>query len=467
MKMRAIIAIVVATLPFHSMPVAADDPPADTPKELRDLKARLDLEKAIFEARKAMLATEIGGSVTLPSGAIEKLTDAIVPSVARFVAYDSLREIASKICADLGAGAYLVSPVSLRDMRDQRLAAAEQLGYLADRAAEATDALQKRTARPEAFGAASALLVLDAVGAIGKAVAGLASFFKTDRKIAAVSDVVDDATAMLAVRSCRVTPKPIIFDATAVGLSASSVAVPEVISLRGRADRLRAVIRDRQAELDVAKSGLAVVKARFAVAKGANGEEGNGGKDEKKNDNRKDKKEGTKETSGDEKKPAARPDPLEELAVEIAKREADVAAKETAIKAASAIMTTVDATLEKLYATDATGMSPALALARMRAIDSRLLQLASSHNNGLPLPVLSVKVQHATGYTQISRAWWRNDRLDFAGGLAVTFQVSTPEGEILKADGYYKQTPWMRLNEGEGTFDQGVRQWSVSHSGVH
>jgi hypothetical protein len=402
----------------HAQTTADTAPVGVAPQDLLDLAATVKAQKEIIEAQRAMLATQVGANVTLPAGTTERVDNVILPSAARFAAYDATAQIGQAICDDLkGSGTLIYSPDNYRAMREQRLAIEGQLDHLLNRIAEASkvlgDAITPK-AQPEITpslflpGAAAALLALDAVGAVGKAIAGLAGFFKTDRKIGSVESVVDEATVALAIRSCRENKVTL---SNPSDFTLSEVKVPKVEDLRGKADKLRDLISRAGGRLAEKKS--AALKATQDLA----------------------------QAEEDDK-------PGKTTALKTAEEE--VAGIEAPLRIATVTLAAADTALDKLHAVaEGSGVSPIVVLARMYKIivddDAKILNL---------------RVLHSSGSSQISRAWWRNDRLYFGGGVAVSYVVSTLKGDVTNHNVYYYQTPWKRLQEEEGTAVIGLRAFT-------
>lgn len=365
---------------------------------LQDLYARIEIQRKILDEQRAMLKSNIGEGVTLPSGKIERAADSVLPSAIHVVSYDALRSLAAGICADIASTpppnenhkwpvpfVALVSNRDLRDLRDMRFAIVGHLRGIQERVRRSSAALAKipppqpgkpPALEPREMGAI--LLGLDAIGAVGKAIAGLAGFFKTERQIGMLKDVVDDEVLLLALRTCD--PKNIrIVDALAVEMSETDFSeksryLKEVNDLRIAAEELRPNLDGRSAEAS----------------------------------------------------------PI--------------------VKQAIAALAVADTAIEKLSTVDEkTGVSPMVTLARMGKINELL------EGTYQTAPVVSVKVRHSSGYSQINKTWWRSDKLDFAAGLAVSFSVANLGGRVLHSNMHYVHTPWYRLQEEHGKFSGAAR----------
>lgn len=432
----------------------AQTPPAPSAEvaALTELYARIELQKKILEAERAMLQTNMGQGVTLPTGKIEALSAAIMPSVIHMVSYDALHALAGEICADIAgyqAGAelprtpatVLVTTANLRDMREQRLAIAGYMRGIEARVVESIQALAPPPppsggggARPApraalagaVGGAASILLGIDAIGAVGKAIAGLAGFFKTDRQIGGKDAVVTDEVLLLAMRTCN--PKLLrIVDPAAVEVLDADVAddspyMIEATRLARDTSVLRDLLERTLGRLDLSKRGLVPLKETLEKAK------------------------------TDDEKAKAR--------AAVATRELEIAELENLVKAPVIALNLADTAALAFITVDAAkGVSPMINYVRMGKIIDKL----KAHST---TPVLTVKMQHSSGYSQVSKAWWRNDKLDFAGGLAISYTLSSVAGEYQRSNMFYVQTPWQRLNEGRGTFSgQPARNWRTMTQG--
>jgi hypothetical protein len=400
------------------------DTPAKSPelKALEDEFAILDAQEKILAKKRAMLKTDIGENAQLPSGKIERDSEATFPAGIRYVAFDTLKEVASRICADIPSSKddpkqknanaqksltrVLVSTTDLRALRDQYLATTQYISQFGERAKRENKNLQDleksgRILRDQAMRAApAALLAFDAIGAIGSGLSGLSRFFMTERKIGKLEDVINVEQVLLAIRSC--SSQLTIVDPTVVRVDEPDLAINEVIVFSTRVDELRTTFQRLQIKLATDKEALVRLKAEAAAAKGT-----------------------VKEQKDAEVKAAQ--EKIDGLV--------------SALVGPKAVLDAAEIATQALYAIDATTrVSPIVSLARMKLI---IKNLDATDNKSTH--VLNVKVQHSSGYSQISRTWWRNDRLEFASGFAVSYELSSQDGAIFKSNLFYVVSGWHRL----------------------
>jgi hypothetical protein len=402
------------------VPVAyADDPPPAPASNaaLTEELARLSLQVQILEEQRKLLASSNAEGVTLPSGTIEFDANQVLPSAARYVTYQAFGDAVQSVCRDLGSQPQplVFTDVDLRAIESQRLATRHQLEHLDARVKEASAAVGERQAAVEreagrplqdsdrgvqygvtpkaattlSFGAAPLLLGLDAVGAVGKSLAGLAGLFKTSYRVSSTEVPIGADVIRSALANC-----------TGVRL----------------ADPAQYVIRDADLQIayvDAVESSAralrqTLLRAKLAIPgfkqKIAEFEKGNA---------------------------AARAGTLKSLVTEL----------EASIGPAEARLAEAKAAIDKLYAVDdKSGISPLVALARMEALSR---QYFSDNSNAVQA---KVSVAYANGASRVSTAWWRNDRIEFSGGLAVTYTVQlVKSGDTLSSDTYFVQGTWKTL----------------------
>lgn len=212
--------------------VYADDPATPDPNaDLTAQLARLKLQTQILEEQRKLLASNNAEGVTLPTGKIEFDANQVLPSAARYVTYQAFGDAMQQVCKDVGTQPQplVVTDVDLRALESQRLATSRQLTLLASRADDASKAVDDTKAdvkaeadrplsvsdkgvtaaiAPEgtaafAPGVASLLLGLDAVGAVGKSLAGLAGLFKTSYKVSSADVTIGAEVIRSALANCN------------------------------------------------------------------------------------------------------------------------------------------------------------------------------------------------------------------------------------------------------------------------
>jgi hypothetical protein len=378
--------------------------------ELTAELARLKLENQILDEQKKQLVSKSMEGVVLPTGKIERAAESVVPSIAVFAALGAIQQVGAELCTVLPAeGMVILTPLNLRNLSEQRVAVKAYLVQLKDsvKQAEADLKRQPQEAQPlgdvATAGVGSMLLGLDAIGAVGKSLAGLVNLFKTDRTIAKVDVATDTVeTAMrVALLNCSNAPKRSIVDPADTPISSATVF--EATDLESAAKDLRAQVVASQQAQEADQKKLDALTGKEPEAK--------------------------------------------EL-----KRRID--ARDAKLKVAGNRLEAAQTALDKLRAVDAsTGISPIVALARMDAIHSKYVGVSE------PPPVLSLKVLHASGYSQISKAWWRNDRLDASSGIALAYFLTKQNGTVISTNVYYFQTPWQRVSHEKSKFGSGLRSY--------
>jgi len=119
--------------------------------------------------------------------------------------------------------------------------------------------------------------------------------------------------------------------------------------------------------------------------------------------------------------------------------------------------------LDKLFAVDdKSGISALVALARMEALGAIYFPQATYANSTSPRQ-LKVGIAYASGASRISTAWWRNDRIEFAGGLAVTYSIQAVNSDYVeKSDTYFVQGSWLTLHSDSGSTTGALRHFGAN-----
>jgi hypothetical protein len=338
----------------------------------------------------------------------------VLPSVTAFVTYEALGRIAKVLCGDIAgylqasesapaAGSTQARPViytalDLRNMVLQRNATKEHLDYARRKTDAALRDLAARPGGPTTLAIPSLLLGLDSISAVGKAMAGLAGMFKSDRTISSTVITIEPLVLRAAMLNCpRDVRIELVDPAEDVPLSSQ---VGYVKDLEDVGSELRSAIREARALLEADRTKLAAMQAEAEK-------------------------------------------PGRELAMAIKELTRRIAERERQITSAEPDLAYVETIVDKLYAVDEkTGISPVIALARMESILAN-----ASYQVTKDRPLLTLKVVHSSGLSQVSSAWWRNDRLYFAAGVAVAYSLQSSNGTVDRANVHYLQTPWSRLVE--------------------
>jgi hypothetical protein len=264
----------------------------------------------------------------------------------------------------------------------------------ADRPLAASDKGVKAAGSPEAATAfapeiASLLLGLDAVGAVGKSLAGLAGLFKTTYRVSSADITIGAEVIRSALANC---PGITLADPAQYLIKDTDLRIAYVTSLEGNARKLRKT-------LQAAKFAIPGFKAKVAEF--------------------------------EKLKASARAETLKGL----------VAVLEGSTASADTRLAEAQTALDKLYAVDdKTGISPLVALARMETLSTKYFAPDSKAVQ------VKVNVAYASGASRISTAWWRNDRIEFSGGLAVTYTAQLVKSEdTLSSNTYFVQDSWKTL----------------------
>lgn len=417
---KVLLALLLVLLFTTVVPAAyADDPPAmpDSNADLTAQLARLKLQTQILEEQRKLIASSNAEGVTLSAGKMEFDANQVLPSAARYVTYQAFGDAIQQICKDLGTPPQplVVTDVDLRALESQRLATSRQLILLAARADEANKAVDdtkagvkaeadrplavsdkgvtapSTTEKTAAFvpGVTSLLLGLDAVGAVGKSLAGLAGLFKTSYKVSSADVTIGADVIRSALANCAGVK---FVDPAQYVIKDADLRIAYVTALEGSARKLRQTLQT----------------AKLVVP-------------------------GFKEKATDfqKRKAADRAEKIKSL----------IAVLEASIASADARLAEAQAALDKLYAVDdKAGISPLVALARMEALGAKYF---GTNSNAVQV---KVSVAYASGASRISTAWWRNDRIEFSGGLAVTYTAQPLKSEdTLSSNTYFVQGTWKTL----------------------
>lgn len=403
-----------------TVPIAyADDSPvAPTANvDLTEQLARLKLQTQILEEQRKQLTSTNADGVTLPSGKIEFDANQVLPSAARYVTYQAFGEAMQLVCKEISTRPQplVVTDIDLRAIESQRLAVSRQLILLAARVDEASKAVADTKAdvsaeadRPLALsdkgvtaagasketaafvpGVSSLLLGLDAVGAVGKSLAGLAGLFKTSYRISSADVTIGPDVIRSALVNCAGVT---LTDPAQYLIKDADLRIAYVTAVEGSARKLRQTLQGAK---------LAVPGAKEKVAE------------------------------FDKHKAATRVEKLKSL----------IAVLEASIASADARLAEAQAATDKLYLVDdKSGISPLVALARMEALSAKYF---GTNANAVQV---KVSVAYASGASRISTAWWRNDRIEFSGGLALTYTAQFVKSEdLLSSNSYFMQGSWKTL----------------------
>ena len=411
--------------------------PADPNAALTATLARLKLQAEIAEQRRSLLTSSNAEGVTLPTGKIEREENQILPSAVSYVVYQSFGDMMKAVCTAVGPGPVIVTDLDLRNLESQRMAIKLQFTQMRQRTAEvdaavfeskkAVDAEFKKPlppAAPSAKGAPAAsgappggailgaipgiLLGLDAVGAVGKSLAGLAGLFKTDYRISSEDVTIPPEVIRSALVNCPMR----IVDPAQIVTSEAQLKIQYVIDLESATRNLRQVIQN-------SKLALPDYKTRIAELEKA--------------------------------KLTPQADALKLL----------VGILEAYLAVADSRLTEDQGALDKLFAVNETsGISPLVALARMEALGAIYYPQSTYPASISTSPrQLKVKIAYSSGASRISTAWWRNDRIEFAGGLALTYSIQTINSDYIeRTDTYFMQGSWLTLQSESGTTTGALRR---------
>lgn len=374
--------------------------------------ALLNAQTALRNAKVASEVPTTGAGVTPPSGTV---TGANNLTFAMYIAsIDSLKAIAQSVCNDLKANSldsvYVTSrnvaevvakDEALQKYRDILARRLDSATAEAKRLTEIVRGNQRPMISPAALAEVAA--AIDVANGLIKGVAGIAAFFKTERKIDAQDNLLGPNEIGDVLALCK--PAPPQPPATLPNYGPPTIvdADSDLLTLKAKIDVINNETTNISNKLNTLHSALndladarASLEAQIAEAAAA--------KDTKKQKTLKDRL------------PAAVADFQER---------------------ASELSTSAQQFLDAVYKVDSsTGLSPLIVAAQFRA-----LRDFATDNSGHRLILTPLK---SSGYSLTTKRLLFDDKVAFAGGVALRVSVMQPDGKAAYERIFFRQSGWIR-----------------------
>lgn len=371
-------------------------------------------QAAVAKAKVAAATPATGADVVAPSGAV---TGANGMTFAMYMlSLDGLRHVAQAICNDLHERQVTEVYTTSKDVaeavaKDQALSKTrDQLEAKLTTAKVQADLMKVMITdknRADKISAASLTAIvsgIDVATGLVKGAAGLASLFKSERKIEANDNLLTatEVSASLSMCVANATAKPQTF------------AAPRIKNVDGDLNNLTTRIgqignevkriADAAAALDAALDGLATAAASLEAERA----------------------EATKQS--DKAKLA-----------QLEKRGAPVNFAAFNSKAA-ALVTQAQAYVDLVYQVDAaSGLSPLIVAAQLRALREEATSAGSKRR-------LVLSLLKSSGYTLTTKRLFLNDRVDYAGGVAVRASVLDETGYSVYDRMFFRDSGWVHAD---------------------
>ncbi|MDL5030852.1 hypothetical protein QRD43_02945 [Pelomonas sp. APW6] len=382
--------------------------------ELEKAKMFADKEKDLITSQNELAKAKVAAATPAAAAGVTPLTGAVTGanemSFAMYmVSLEGLERVAQALCNDLArqgvAKAFMTGKdaveASAKDEAARR--AREQLTVklkVAKTEVEAMTARLDGTSQQPKISAASVAAIasgIDMASGLLKGVAGLAGLFKSERTIQGADNVLTSAEVSAALSMCKA--------------GGANAAAPVVRYLDGDAQALLAkvavignevkVVSDLASDLEGAATKMlnaaAALEAEVVAA-----------------------------TSAKNKAQ------LEALKARKAPANFDVFKSKV-----SALVTQAQAYVDAVYQVDTTsGLSPMIVSAQFRVLREALETDAR----------LTLTLLKSGGYALTTKRLLLNDRVDFAGGLAVRASVSNRSGDLAYDRVFYRDSGWIRAD---------------------
>jgi hypothetical protein len=411
-----------------ALPCRADDAPAVKLSEAEQAKAdELDkttllakkeadaiaAQAAVAKAKVAAATPATGADLTSPSGAVSGANS--MTFAMYMLSLEGLRHVAQAICNDLHEKQITEVSTSGKDVaeavaKDQAFSRARE--QLQAKLTTAKVQAERMTgaitgAKPEERISAASLAAIasgiDIATGLIKGAAGLASLFKSERKIEASDNLLTatEVSASLSMCAADATAKPETFAAPRIKNVDSDLS--NLTSRIGQVGNEVTAIADAAAALDKALTDLATASAALDKLRAEATE-------------KKDK---------------------EKLA-QLDKRAAPVNFAVFNTKAA-ALVTQAQAYVDSVYQVDATtGLSPLIVAAQFRALREAAMSAGSKR--------LVLSLLKSSGYTLTTKRLFLNDRVDYAGGVAVRASVLDETGGSVYDRMFFRDSGWVQAD---------------------
>lgn len=416
----------LAAMLLASASVFAADPPATTltPEEQKQADAfdtagllakkeadAIAAQTALAKAKVAAVTPAAADGVTAPSGVV---TGANNMTFAMYMlSLDGLQRIAQAICNDLDKQGIKEAYTSGKDVaeavakdeayRRARDQLAVKLTATTTQAKQMKSAIDGTEAGGNKISAASLAAVasgIDIATGLVKGAAGLASLFKSERKIEASDNLLGATEVSASLSMCRAEPPAL-------------AASPRLVNVDGDLKTLSAVIgsvsnevkniSDLAAGLDAALNELATAADKLD-------------RERKSAEEAKDK---AKLASLDARKPLN---------------------YSSFTTQAAALVTKAQAYVDAMYQVDSTsGLSPLIVSAQFREL--REAATSAGAKNRIVFTLL-----RSSGYTLTTKRLLLNDRVDYAGGVAIRASVFDASGVAVYDRIFFRDSGWIRAD---------------------
>lgn len=383
-------------------------------KETAAITAKAALAKAKVDA--ATPATAEG--VTAPSGAV---TGANTMTFAMYmVSLESLKRVAQAVCNDLATNGIAEVYITSKDVaeavaKDAALTRGRE--QLADKLSSVTQEVLRMKAgmakpvpaapgtaasAPSRISAASLSAVasgIDIAAGLVKGAAGLASLFKSERTIAASDNLLTAAEVSSSLSMCSA-------DRTAGATPRIRNVDADLTTLTARIASLSNETKDvstRAAGLERALAELAAAAADLEIER---------------------KKAGTDQARLAALNARAKP-----------------ANYDAFTKKASELVTTAETYVDTFHQVDATtGLSPLIMAAQFRAVQEAAMDPTAKRGR------LVLTLLKSSGYSLTTKRLFLNDRVDFAGGVAIRAAVLDASGVAVYERIFFRESGWIRAD---------------------
>ena len=407
------------------LPVMADEAPAvkltdeeqkkadELDKEALLAKKQTDAitaQTALAKAKVAAATPATGADITAPSGAV---TGANSMTFAMYMlSIESLHRVAQAICNDLGAAGVDDLYTSIKDVaeavakdeaatrgREQLKLKLQTAKTQADRMAAT---ISGTGAEPKISAASLTAIAsgIDVAAGLIKGAAGLASLFKSERKIESADNLLTSAEVSASLTMC-------------VGAAPNRPA-PKVRNVDGNLKRLTeviGVIGNEVNQVSVGATALDDSLTKLAAASAAL----------------------------DKEKADATAKKDKEKLLDLDKRSTPLNYADFKAKAAT-LVTQAQAYVDTVYQVDSTtGLSPLIVSAQFRA----LREAATSDGSKRRLVLSLLK---SSGYTLTTKRLFLNDRVDYAGGVALRATVLDETGVSIYDRIFFRDSGWVRAD---------------------
>jgi hypothetical protein len=425
---HAATALCVAMAMGCALPCRADDAPAVKLSEAEQAKAdELDkttllakkeadaiaAQAAVAKAKVAAATPATSADVTAPSGAVSGANG--MTFAMYMLSLDGLRHVAQKICNDLHEKQVTEVYTSSKDVaeavaKDEAFSRARS--QLEAKLTTAKTQAERMTgvitgANPaDKISAASLMAIasgIDIATGLVKGAAGLASLFKSERKIEGSDNLLTATEVSASLSMCvdNATAKPQTFAAPRIKNVDNDLK--NLTTRIGQIGNEVKLIADAAAALDAALTDLATASAALDKL----------------------------HAEATEKKDKERLAQLDKRAAPV-----NLAAFNTK---AAALVTQAQAYVDSVYQVDAnSGLSPLIVAAQFRALREAAMSAGSKR--------LVLSLLKSSGYTLTTKRLFLNDRVDYAGGVAVRASVLDETGSGVYDRIFFRESGWVHAD---------------------